>query len=157
MAYEIEWSNTAISKYKSIVNYLKKEFSINIAKKFVNKVENKLEMDYKKVKTETTAITRDKHRFYEQTGNIYKSLAVLSKRANQIGLEMKEELNRKISEFATTTDNLEEIFENREQIEIARFYERLPKPALISIHEFLGEQIYFRDPHADLDEEKKSS
>ena len=114
-------------------------------------------MDYKKVKTETTAVTRDKHRFYEQTGNIYKSVSVLSKRANQIGLEMKEELNRKIAEFATTTDNLEEIFENREQIEIARFYERLPKPSLISIHEFLGEQIYFRDPHAELDEEKKPS
>ena len=114
-------------------------------------------MDYKKVKTETTAITRDKHRFYEQTGNIYKSLAVLSKRANQIGLEMKEELNRKIAEFATTTDNLEEIFENREQIEIARFYERLPKPALISIHEFLGEQIYFRDPHDEPEENNKPS
>lgn len=113
-------------------------------------------MDYKKVKTETTAITRDKHRFYGQTGNIYKSVAVLSKRANQIGLEMKEELNRKIAEFATTTDNLEEVFENREQIEIAKFYEHLPKPTLISIHEFLNEQIYFRDPHAELDEENKA-
>ena len=114
-------------------------------------------MDYKKVKTETTAVTRDKHRFYEQTGNIYKSLAVLSKRANQIGLEMKEELNRKIAEFATTSDNLEEIFENREQIEIAKFYEHLPKPTLISIHEFLGEQIYIRDPHAEIAEETKNS
>lgn len=104
-------------------------------------------MDYKKVKTETTAVTRDKHRFYEQTGNIYKSVVIMSKRANQIGLEMKEELNRKIEEFATTSDNLEEIFENREQIEIARFYEQLPKPSLIAIHEYLNEQIYFRDPH----------
>jgi DNA-directed RNA polymerase subunit K/omega len=113
-------------------------------------------MDYKKVKTETTSVTRDKHRFYEQTGNIYKSVAVLSKRANQIGLEMKEELNRKIAEFATTTDNLEEVFENREQIEIAKFYEHLPKPTLISIHEFLNEQIYFRDPHDELNEENKA-
>jgi DNA-directed RNA polymerase subunit K/omega len=104
-------------------------------------------MDYKKVKTETTAVTRDKHRFYEQTGNIYKSVVIMSKRANQIGLEMKEELNRKIEEFATTSDNLEEIFENREQIEIARFYEQLPKPTLIAIHEYLNDQIYFRDPH----------
>jgi hypothetical protein len=112
-------------------------------------------MDYKKVKTETTAVTRDKHRFYEQSGNIYKSVAVLSKRANQIGLEMKEELNRKIAEFATTTDNLEEVFENREQIEIAKFYEHLPKPTLIAIHEFLNEQIYFRDPHEELKEENK--
>ena len=113
-------------------------------------------MDYKKVKTETTAVTRDKHRFYEQTGNIYKSVSILSKRANQIGLEMKEELNRKISEFATPTDNLEEVFENREQIEIARFYEHLPKPTLIAIHEFLNTQIYFRDPHTELEEEAKA-
>lgn len=113
-------------------------------------------MDYKKVKTETTAVTRDKHRFYEQSGNIYKSVAVLSKRANQIGLEMKEELNRKIAEFATTTDNLEEVFENREQIEIAKFYEHLPKPTLIAIHEFLNTQIYFRDPHDELNEETKA-
>lgn len=113
-------------------------------------------MDYKKVKTETTAVTRDKHRFYDQSGNIYKSVAVLSKRANQIGLEMKEELNRKIAEFATTTDNLEEVFENREQIEIAKFYEHLPKPTLISIHEFLNEQIYFRDPHEEMKEETRA-
>ena len=113
-------------------------------------------MDYKKVKTETTAVTRDKHRFYEQTGNIYKSVSILSKRANQIGLEMKEELNRKIEEFATPTDNLEEIFENREQIEIARFYEHLPKPTLIAIHEFLNTQIYFRDPHTEPEEEAKA-
>lgn len=109
------------------------------------------------MKTETTAVTRDKHRFYEQTGNIYKSVSVLSKRANQIGLEMKEELNRKIAEFATTTDNLEEIFENREQIEIAKFYEQLPKPTLISIHEFLNTQIYFRDPHDEIEEPAKEN
>ncbi|HSG67355.1 MAG TPA: DNA-directed RNA polymerase subunit omega [Bacteroidales bacterium] len=114
-------------------------------------------MDYKKVKTETTAVTRDKHRFYENTDNIYKSVAILAKRANQIGLEMKEELNRKIAEFATTTDNLEEIFENREQIEIAKFYEHLPKPTLIAIHEFLHDQIYSRDPHKELESEKKQS
>ncbi|MDT8393513.1 MAG: DNA-directed RNA polymerase subunit omega [Bacteroidales bacterium] len=114
-------------------------------------------MDYKKVKTETTAVTRDKHRFYEQTGNIYKSVAVLSKRANQIGLEMKEELNRKIAEFATTSDNLEEIFENREQIEIAKFYEQLPKPTLIAIHEFMNKQIYMRDPHENLPNDTKPS
>ncbi len=69
---------------------------------------------------------------------------------------MKEELNRKIEEFATPTDNLEEIFENREQIEIARFYEHLPKPTLIAIHEFLNLQIYFRDPHTELEEEAKA-
>ena len=103
-------------------------------------------MDYKKVKTDTSAVTRRMRDFNVGTGNIYETLALLSKRANQISLETKEELNKKISEFATTNDNLEEIFENREQIEIARFYERLPKPALISIHEFLNDQIYYRNP-----------
>lgn len=103
-------------------------------------------MDYKKLKTETEAITRNKDDFYEQTGNIYESVALISKRANQISLELKAELEQKISEFATTTDNLEEIFENREQIEIAKFYERLPKPTLIAVEEFLKGNIYFRNP-----------
>lgn len=106
-------------------------------------------MDYKKVKTDTTAVTRDKNDFYEQTGNIYESVAIMAKRANQIGLEIKDELNQKIAEFASPTDNLEEIFENREQIEIAKYYEQLPKPTLIAVHEFLNEQIYFRNPDAE--------
>lgn len=106
-------------------------------------------MDYKKVKTETTAVTRQKDLFYEQTGNIYETVVVLSKRANQIGLEIKQELDHKIEEFAPATDNLEEIFENREQIEIAKFYERLPKPTLISVDEFLNERIYIRNPHKE--------
>jgi DNA-directed RNA polymerase subunit K/omega len=109
-------------------------------------------MDYKKVKTETTAVTRQKDRFYEQTGNIYETVVVLSKRANQIGLEIKQELDRKIEEFAPATDNLEEVFENREQIEIAKFYERLPKPTLIAVDEFLNEQIYIRNPHKEAGE-----
>lgn len=104
-------------------------------------------MDYKKIKTETTAVTRQKDLFYKDTGNIYETVAILSKRANQISLEIKEELHNKISEFATASDNLEEVFENREQIEIARYYERLPKATLISIHELLKGQIYYRNPH----------
>lgn len=104
-------------------------------------------MDYKKVKTETTAVTRQKDSFYEQTGNIYETVAVLAKRANQIGGELKQELDQKTAEFASTNDNLEEVFENREQIEIAKFYEKLPKPTLIAVHEFLNEQIYIRNPH----------
>lgn len=106
-------------------------------------------MDYKKVKTETTAVTRQKDRFYEQTGNIYETVVVLAKRANQIGLEIKKELDQKIEEFAPATDNLEEVFENREQIEIAKFYERLPKPTLIAVDEFLKENIYIRNPHKE--------
>jgi DNA-directed RNA polymerase subunit K/omega len=103
-------------------------------------------MDYKKIKTETEAVTRKKEDFYKVTGNIYETVAVLSKRSNQIAQEMKTELEQKISEFATTTDNLEEIFENREQIEIARFYEKLPKPTLLAVQEFLDNKIYIRNP-----------
>jgi len=107
-------------------------------------------MDYKKIKTETTAITRRKDQFYEQTGNIYETLVVLSKRGNQIAAELKQELDQKISEFASSTDNLEEVFENREQIEVAKYYERLPKPTLMAIHEFLNEQTYIRNPHKEI-------
>lgn len=103
-------------------------------------------MDYKKVKTETTAVTRTIRDFDEPTSNIYETVAIISKRSKQIALEMKEELDQKIQEFSTSQDNLEEIFENREQIEIARFYERLPKPTLIAIQEFSDEKTYYRNP-----------
>ena len=106
-------------------------------------------MDYKKVKTEKEAITRTLREFDESTGNIYESVAILSKRANQIGKDLKEELNRKIEEFATTNDNLEEVFENREQIEIAKFYEQLPKPTLLATKEFLDDEIYYRNPEKE--------
>ena len=110
-------------------------------------------MDFKKVRTETTVVTRQKDQFYKGTGNIYETVAILTKRANQIATEMKEELNKKIEEFATNNDSLEEVFENREQIEIAKFYERLPKPTLIAIHEFLNDQIYFRNPRKENQDE----
>lgn len=106
-------------------------------------------MDFKKIKTESTAVTRQKDLFYKHTGNIYETTAILSKRANQISTELKEELSRKIADFSSTSDNLEEIFENREQIELAKFYEKLPKTTLIAVHEFLNDQIYFRNPHKD--------
>ena len=108
-------------------------------------------MDYKKVKAETTTITRDIRQFDKDTDNIYQSIVIVSKRANQINLEMKEELNNKLTEFASTTDNLEEIFENREQIEIAKYYEQLPKPTLIGIEEFLNKNVYYRVPEIDND------
>ena len=110
-------------------------------------------MDFKKIKTETTVVTRQKDQFYKGTGNIYETVAILTKRANQIAAEMKEELNKKIEEFATNNDSLEEVFENREQIEIAKFYERLPKPTLIAIHEFLNDEIYFRNPNKEAQDE----
>jgi len=112
-------------------------------------------MDYKKVKTEPVAVTRKMREFDKATGNIYESVSVISKRANQISLELKEELNKKLSEFTTANDNLEEVFENREQIEIAKFYEKLPKPTLIAVQEFLDDQIYYRNPSKEI--EKKPS
>ena len=110
-------------------------------------------MDFKKIRTETTVVTRQKDQFYKGTGNIYETVAILTKRANQIASEMKEELNKKIEEFATNNDSLEEVFENREQIEIAKFYERLPKPTLIAIHKFLNDEIYFRNPRKEVQDE----
>jgi BioD-like phosphotransacetylase family protein len=74
---------------------------------------------------------------------------IISKRANQISVEMKEELNKKLQEFASYTDNLEEVFENREQIEISKFYERLPKPSLLAAQEFIEGKIYYRNPAKD--------
>ncbi len=101
-------------------------------------------MDYKKTQAPFTTITRDLREFDKETGNIYESVVVCAKRANQISIEIKQELNRKLEEFAYYTDNLEEIFENREQIEISKFYERLPKPSLIALEEFQDHAIYFR-------------
>ncbi len=101
-------------------------------------------MDFKKTNAQPTTITRDQSSFDKKTGNLYESLVVISKRANQIQSKMKEELDDKLIEFSSNVDNLEEIFENREQIEISRFYERLPKPNAIAIEEFLNDKIYFR-------------
>lgn len=110
-------------------------------------------MDYKKSKADNSAVTRNMNSFTEGTGNVYETVVILAKRANQIGLDLKEELNKKISEFTQTSDNLEEVFENKEQIEIARYYERLPKPTLLAIQEFLEEQIYYRNPIKELKED----
>ncbi len=106
-------------------------------------------MDYKKTKAPATTITRNLNHIDQATGNIYETVAIVAKRANQISSELKEELNRKLEEFASYTDNLEEVFENREQIEISRFYERLPKPTLIAMQEFMDDQVYFRKPDAE--------
>ena len=82
----------------------------------------------------------------QQTGNIYESINIIARRANQISSELKTELNRKLADFSSPTDTMEETFENREQIEISRFYERLPKPTLIAAQEFSEDQVYFRNP-----------
>ena len=104
-------------------------------------------MDYKKSNAPTNTVTRNMQDFRDKTGNVYESIAIMGKRANQIAVEIKDELKKKLEEFSSSSDNLEEVFENREQIEISRFYERLPKPAIIATEEFLDGEVYFR--HAD--------
>jgi DNA-directed RNA polymerase subunit K/omega len=106
-------------------------------------------MEIKKSKPSTNTVTRDLRKFDEETQNIYQSVVIISKRANQIATEVKTELSNKLAEFASSTDNLEEVFENREQIEIARHYEQMPKPTLVAISEFLNEKIYHRIPEVD--------
>jgi len=106
-------------------------------------------MNFKNTNAARTTITRDVHNLEQQTNNIYEAIVVMSKRANQISSEMKEELNAKLQEFATSQDNLEEVFENREQIEISKFYERLPKPQAIAIQELLEDKVYFRRHEAE--------
>ena len=86
----------------------------------------------------------------EKTGNIYGSIAIIAKRANQINISLKEELHNKLEEFATHTDSLEEIHENKEQIEISRAYERMPNPALLATQEFMEDKIYHRKNESDL-------
>ena len=103
-------------------------------------------MDYKKSIAPTNTVTRDVMDLCKDTENIYESVAIIGKRANQISADIKAELNKKLQEFASPTDTLDETFENREQIEISRFYERLPKPTLMATEEFIEGKIYYRNP-----------
>lgn len=103
-------------------------------------------MDYKKTNAPTTTVTQDILDLCEDTGNIYESVAIIAKRANQISVDLKTELAKKLQEFASTSDNLDEVFENREQIEISRYYEKLPKPSLIATQEFREGKVYYRNP-----------
>lgn len=102
-------------------------------------------MDYKKSNAPLTTTVHDLVEMSEQTGNIYETVAIISKRANQIAAEMKSDLEKKLQEFATLNDNLEEISENREQIEISRYYEKLPKPTLIATQEYEDGKLAFRN------------
>ncbi|MBR3022044.1 MAG: DNA-directed RNA polymerase subunit omega [Bacteroidaceae bacterium] len=106
-------------------------------------------MDYKKTTAPTNTLTRNMNDFREGTDNVYETVAILGKRSNQIAVEIRDELKKKLEEFSTKQDNLEEVFENREQIEISRFYERMPKPTLIATQEYLENKIYFRNPAKD--------
>ncbi|MFT5642028.1 MAG: DNA-directed RNA polymerase subunit K/omega [Cyclobacteriaceae bacterium] len=99
--------------------------------------------------TQAALITRNNKDLADKTGNIYESIAIVGKRARQISAQTKEELNSKLAEFASSVDNLEEIFENREQIEISKFYERMPKPSTLATEEFLEDKLSFRRPDVD--------
>lgn len=103
-------------------------------------------MDYKKTTAPNNTVTRDMMDLCEETGNVYETVAIIAKRSNQISSDIKTELSNKLKEFASMNDNLEEEFENREQIEISRFYEKLPKPTLIATQEFMDGRIYYRNP-----------
>lgn len=110
-------------------------------------------MDYKKSNAPTNTVTQNIMELCEDTGNIYESVAIIAKRANQISSDLKSEISKKLQEFASTNDNLDEVFENREQIEISRFYEKMPKPSLIATQEFRDGKVYFRNPAKDNEEE----
>lgn len=106
-------------------------------------------MDFKKSNTPLNTVTRDMIELSQDTGNIYETVCIISKRANQIAAQMKSDLEKKLQEFAPYNDNLEEISENREQIEISRYYEKLPKPTLIATQEYLEDKIFWRNPATD--------
>ncbi|MBR4303052.1 MAG: DNA-directed RNA polymerase subunit omega [Bacteroidaceae bacterium] len=108
-------------------------------------------MDFKKTNAPTNTVTRDLVDYVKETNNIYESVSIIGKRSNQIAVEMKDELKQKLEEFSSSTDNLEEMFENREQIDISRYYERLPKPTLIAAQEFIEGKVYFRNPVKEKD------
>ncbi|MCC7331874.1 MAG: DNA-directed RNA polymerase subunit omega [Flavobacteriales bacterium] len=103
-------------------------------------------MNFKNTNAETSTITRNMNEIEGVTGNIYESCVIVAKRSNQISVELKEELTTKLQEFASNSDNLEEVFENREQIEISRFYEKLPKTNAIALKEFLEDKLFVKKP-----------
>ncbi|MBN2765189.1 MAG: DNA-directed RNA polymerase subunit omega [Paludibacteraceae bacterium] len=106
-------------------------------------------MDYKKVNAPSNTISRDMSSLSENVGNVYETVKIIAKRANQISAEIKSELDKKLVEFSSMNENIEEVFENREQIEISRYYEKLPKPVLIATQEFIEDKIYYRNPLKD--------
>ena len=108
-------------------------------------------MDYRKTTAPATTVTRDLMELSEETGNVYETVRIIGKRANQISVEIKHDLEKKLQEFASYNDSLEEVFENREQIEISRYFERLPKSTLIATQEFEDNEIYFRNPVKEKD------
>ena len=107
---------------------------------------------YRNTKAASSTKTYNKHDIEDSTNNIYEAISIIAKRSSQINSEIKKELHDKLDEFATHNDSLEEIFENKEQIEVSRFYEKLPKPYSIAVQEWLDNKIYFRDPESESDQ-----
>lgn len=103
-------------------------------------------MDYKDTQAAISTVTYDKNKIQAPTNNIYEAISIIAKRANQINTDLKTELVDKLEEFATYNDSLEEVFENKEQIEVSKFYERLPKPTAIAVDEWLNGKVYHRNP-----------
>jgi DNA-directed RNA polymerase subunit K/omega len=106
-------------------------------------------MDYKDTKAALSTITYNKNEIEAPTQNIYEAISIIAKRANQINSDLKKELVDKLEEFATYNDSLEEVFENKEQIEVSKFYEKLPKPTAIAVEEWLNGKVYFRTPETE--------
>jgi len=106
-------------------------------------------MDFKKINAPTSTVTYDRDKIDSQSENIYKAISIISKRTIQINEDIKKELISKLEEFATPSENLEEIFENKEQIEVSKFYEKLPKAHAIAIDNWLSEKIYHRKPEEE--------
>lgn len=110
-------------------------------------------MDFKKTEAPVSTVTRNIVQIAEKTGNIYEAVVICSKLSNQVNADLRKELYEKLEEFATYNDNLEEVHENREQIEVSKYYEKLPKPTLIAMEEFLSDNVYFKrsnTPQEDL-------
>lgn len=101
-------------------------------------------MDYKKINAPVNTQTRDIIALCEDTGNIYETVEIIARRANQIGSDMKHDLDKKLQEFASANENMDEVAENREQIEISKYYERLPKPTLMATQEYQDGNVYWR-------------
>ncbi|MDB9853536.1 MAG: DNA-directed RNA polymerase subunit omega [Flavobacteriales bacterium] len=106
-------------------------------------------MDYKETNAPLSTITYDKNEIEAPTENIYEAISIIAKRANQINSDIKNELVEKLEEFATYNDSLEEVFENKEQIEVSKFYERLPKPTAMAVEEWLQGKVYHRTPETE--------
>ncbi|WP_159024169.1 DNA-directed RNA polymerase subunit omega [Formosa sp. L2A11] len=107
-------------------------------------------MDLKKINAPLSTVTYNKNKVDEPTGNIYEAISIISRRADQINTEIKKELIEKLEEFATYNDSLEEIFENKEQIEVSKFYEKLPKPHALAVQEWLDNKVYYRNTDEDV-------